>query len=45
MIFGAIHRNGGDWTFRAVGPGFKGGPGPPASFDGLNVLLVEWRGR
>jgi tellurium resistance protein TerD len=44
MSFGAIHRNGGDWTCRAVGQGFKGGPGPLESFYGVNVSWAR-RGR
>ena len=37
MIFGEVYRHGGDWKFRAVGQGFKGGLGPLASSFGVNV--------
>lgn len=37
MIFGELYRNGGDWKFRAVGQGFKGGLGPLAKNYGVNV--------
>ncbi len=37
MIFGEIYRNGGDWKFKAVGQGFKGGLGPLAGSYGVNV--------
>jgi tellurium resistance protein TerD len=37
MIFGEIYRNNGDWKFRAVGQGFKGGLGPLASSFGVSV--------
>ncbi|MGZ3183572.1 MAG: TerD family protein [Telluria sp.] len=37
MIFGEVYRNGGDWKFRAVGQGFKGGLGPLARNYGVNV--------
>src|SRR6478672_9558368 len=30
MIFGEVYRAGGDWKFRAIGQGFKGGLGPLA---------------
>ena len=37
MIFGEVYRNGGDWKFKAVGQGFKGGLGPLAGSYGVNV--------
>ncbi len=37
MIFGELYRNGGDWKFKAVGQGFKGGLGPLASSYGVAV--------
>lgn len=37
MIFGEVYRNGGDWKFKAVGQGFKGGLGPLASSYGVAV--------
>lgn len=37
MIFGELYRNGGDWKFRAVGQGFKGGLGPLAKNYGVNI--------
>jgi tellurium resistance protein TerD len=37
MIFGEVYRNGGDWKFKAVGQGFKGGLGPLAGSFGVNV--------
>lgn len=37
MILGEIYRHSGDWKFRAVGQGFKGGLGPLASHYGVNV--------
>ena len=37
MIFGEVYRNGGDWKFRAVGQGFKGGLGPLARNYGVQV--------
>ena len=37
MIFGEVYRNGGDWKFKAVGQGFKGGLGPLASSFGVSV--------
>ena len=37
MIFGELYRHGGEWKFRAVGQGFKGGLGPLARSFGVNV--------
>lgn len=37
MILGEVYRHGGDWKFRAVGQGYKGGLGPLASNFGVNV--------
>lgn len=37
MILGEVYRHGGDWKFRAVGQGFKGGLGPLASNYGVSV--------
>jgi len=37
MIFGEVYRNNGDWKFKAVGQGFKGGLGPLASSFGVRV--------
>lgn len=37
MIFGELYKNNGEWKFRAVGQGFKGGLGPLASSFGVNV--------
>jgi tellurium resistance protein TerD len=37
MIFGEVYRNGGDWKFKAIGQGFKGGLGPLAKNYGVNV--------
>ena len=37
MVFGEVYRNGGDWKFKAVGQGFKGGLGPLASSFGVRV--------
>ncbi len=37
MILGEVYRNGGEWKFRAVGQGFKGGLGPLASNYGVNI--------
>ena len=37
MIFGEVYRAGGDWKFKAVGQGFKGGLGPLAKSYGVNV--------
>jgi tellurium resistance protein TerD len=37
MIFGELYRHGGEWKFRAVGQGFKGGLGPLARSFGVNA--------
>ena len=37
MIFGEIYRHSGDWKFRAVGQGFKGGLGPLARSYGVDA--------
>jgi tellurium resistance protein TerD len=37
MIFGEIYRHNGEWKFRAVAQGFKGGLGPLAKNFGVNV--------
>jgi tellurium resistance protein TerD len=37
MIFGEVYRHGGDWKFRAVGQGFKGGLGPLARSYGVDA--------
>jgi tellurium resistance protein TerD len=37
MILGEVYRNAGDWKFRAVGQGFKGGLGPLAGNYGVSV--------
>lgn len=37
MVFGEIYRHNGEWKFRAVGQGFKGGLGPMAKNYGVNV--------
>jgi tellurium resistance protein TerD len=37
MIFGELYRHSGEWKFRAVGQGFKGGLGPLARSFGVNV--------
>ena len=37
MIFGEIYRHNGDWKFRAVGQGFKGGLAPMARNFGVNI--------
>ncbi|OUD16163.1 TerD family protein [Thioflexithrix psekupsensis] len=37
MIFGEIYRHNGEWKFRAVAQGFKGGLGPLAKNYGVNV--------
>ncbi len=37
MILGEVYRNGGEWKFRAVGQGFKGGLGPLAKNFGVNI--------
>lgn len=37
MIFGEVYRHGGDWKFKAVGQGYKGGLGPLAASFGVRV--------
>jgi tellurium resistance protein TerD len=37
MVFGEVYRANGDWKFRAVGQGFKGGLGPLARNYGVNA--------
>lgn len=37
MLFGELYRHGGDWKFRAVGQGFKGGLGAMAINYGVNA--------
>ncbi len=37
MVFGEVYRNGGDWKFKAVGQGYKGGLGALASSYGVSV--------
>lgn len=37
MIFGELYRHSGDWKFRAVGQGFKGGLGPLARSYGVDA--------
>lgn len=37
MIFGEVYRHNGEWKFRAVGQGFKGGLAPMARNYGVNV--------
>ena len=37
LVFGEVYRNGGDWKFRAVGQGYKGGLGALASSFGVSV--------
>lgn len=37
MIFGEIYRNNGEWKFKAIGQGFKGGLGPLANNYGVNI--------
>ena len=37
MIFGEIYRHSGEWKFKAIGQGFKGGLGPMAKNFGANV--------
>ena len=37
MIFGEVYRYNGEWKFKAVGQGFKGGLGPLAASYGVNV--------
>ena len=37
MIFGEVYRHNGEWKFRAVGQGYKGGLGPMARNYGVNI--------
>ena len=37
MVFGEIYRNNGEWKFKAIGQGFKGGLGPLARSFGINA--------
>ena len=37
MIFGEIYRYNGEWKFKAVGQGFKGGLAALAQHFGVNV--------
>lgn len=37
LVFGEVYRNGGDWKFRAVGQGYKGGLGALAGSFGVSV--------
>jgi len=37
MIFGEIYRHNGEWKFKAIGQGFKGGLGPLAKNYGVNI--------
>lgn len=37
MTFGEIYRHNGEWKFRAVGQGYKGGLGPLARNYGVNI--------
>ncbi len=37
MIFGEIYRHNGEWKFKAIGQGFKGGLGPLAHNYGVNI--------
>ena len=37
MVFGEIYRNGGDWKFKAIGHGSKGGLVPLAATFGVGV--------
>jgi len=37
MIFGEVYRNAGDWKFKAIGQGFKGGLGPLARNYGADA--------
>ncbi|KTF68997.1 TerD family protein [Sphingomonas sp. HT-1] len=37
MIFGEVYRHNGEWKFRAVGQGYKGGLAPLARNFGVNV--------
>ena len=37
MTFGEIYRHNGEWKFKAIGQGFKGGLGPLAQNYGVNI--------
>jgi tellurium resistance protein TerD len=37
MVFGELYRSSGEWKFRAVGQGYKGGLGPLARNFGVSV--------
>ena len=37
MIFGEVYRHNGDWKFRAVGQGYRGGLAPMARNFGVDV--------
>jgi tellurium resistance protein TerD len=37
MIFGEVYRNAGEWKFKAIGQGFKGGLGPLARNYGADT--------
>jgi tellurium resistance protein TerD len=37
LIFAEVYRHNGEWKFKAVGQGFKGGLGPMARNFGVNV--------
>ena len=37
MIFGEIYRHNGEWKFKAISQGFKGGLGPLAQNYGVNI--------
>jgi tellurium resistance protein TerD len=37
MTLGEVYRHGGDWKFRAIGQGYKGGLAPLARNYGVNV--------
>jgi tellurium resistance protein TerD len=37
MVFGELYRHSGEWKFKAVGQGFKGGLGPLAQSYGVTV--------
>ncbi|MEI6206771.1 MAG: TerD family protein [Desulfuromonadales bacterium] len=37
MIFGEVYRNAGEWKFKAIGQGFKGGLGPLARNFGVDA--------
>ena len=37
LTFGDIYRHNGEWKFKAIGQGFKGGLGPLAGSYGVNI--------